>query len=69
MFNTEIDVMVLWGFCICRPFPSVYKLPAFPGEVTAKLSCKQVSAFGPGTKAKALLIDAIYDDLRKRQIM
>jgi len=44
-------------------------LPLFPREVMAKLTNKELATFGPGTKGKSMVVEALYDDMRKRGIM
>ncbi|XP_065640725.1 uncharacterized protein LOC105843605 isoform X4 [Hydra vulgaris] len=50
-------------------FPFVYQLPLFPDNVVAKLQCQDKASFGLGSKSKALLIDALFDDLKRRDIL
>jgi hypothetical protein len=61
--------VVTFGFSFTNLSPAVYKLPKFPDMVQTKLSSKDASAFGPGTKFKGLLVDALYSDLRKHGIL
>ncbi|XP_065653722.1 uncharacterized protein LOC136080684 isoform X2 [Hydra vulgaris] len=52
-----------------QEFPFVYQLPLFPGNIIAKLQCQDKASFGLGSKSKALLIDALFDDLKRRDIL
>jgi len=47
----------------------IYTLPKLPKELQVALQSKDVNLFGPAAKARWLLTDALYDDLRKRGIM
>lgn len=52
-----------------EPFPVIYHLPKFPDVVQEKLRIKDKSAFAPGTKCKTMLIDCLFDDMRKRNVL
>ena len=47
----------------------IYTLPKLPKELQVALQSKDANLFGPAAKARRLLTDALYDDLRKRGIM
>ncbi|XP_065676735.1 uncharacterized protein LOC136092426 [Hydra vulgaris] len=52
-----------------QEFPFVYQLPLFLGNIIAKLQCQDKASFGLGSKSKALLIDSLFDDLKRRDIL
>ena len=54
---------------LCSYVDAVYRLPRFPEHVQAVLSASDPKLFSPGSKCKRLLIDALYADLRKRDIL